>query len=211
MTATASTSRNAGEDVWSEENTSPDAVEAALRDLLRQRHAANEGLAPARVLNLVVVVDRDWKKEISSRLERVGRYHASRTILCAVQEGREALDARVVMSYEQPDEAVAFGLIREEVEIDIGPAHLPRLRRAGNRGIPAGARPPSLELRGRPGLASNHPVARAAGLELRSSAQETRASRDHRRRDPSPRRGFFERAAARRVAVLAARVGGRPA
>jgi glucose-6-phosphate dehydrogenase assembly protein OpcA len=128
MTATASTSGNAGEDVWSEENTSPDAVEAALRDLLRQRHAANEGLAPARVLNLVVVVDCDWKAEISNRLERVGRYHASRTILCAVQEGREALDARVVMNYEQPDEPVAFGLIREEVEIDIGPAHLPRLQ-----------------------------------------------------------------------------------
>lgn len=122
-----STSANA-EDVWSEQNTSPDAVEAALRDLLRQRHAANEGLAPARVLNLVVIVDRDWKGEISNRLERVGRYHASRTILCAVQEGREALDARVVMSYEQPDEPAGFGLIREEVEIDIGPAHLPSLQ-----------------------------------------------------------------------------------
>jgi glucose-6-phosphate dehydrogenase assembly protein OpcA len=123
-----SSSANAAEDVWSEENTSPDAIEKALRDLLRQRHAANEGLAPARVLNLVVIVDRAWKGEISNRLERVGRYHASRTILCAVEEGREALDARVVMSYEQPDEPAAFGLIREEVEIDIGPAHLSRLQ-----------------------------------------------------------------------------------
>src|SRR5437763_3878749 len=73
----------AAEDVWSEESTSPDAIERALRDLLRQRHAANEGLAPAPVLNLVVIIDRDSKREVSNRLERVGRYHASRTILCA--------------------------------------------------------------------------------------------------------------------------------
>jgi hypothetical protein len=32
------------------------------------------------------------------------------------------------MSYKQPDGPSGFGLIREEVEIDIGPAHLPRLQ-----------------------------------------------------------------------------------
>jgi hypothetical protein len=123
-----SASANAAEDVWSEQNTSPDDIEEALRDLLHHRHTDNEGLVPARVLNLVVIVDRDWKGEISNRLERVGRYHASRTILCAVEEGREVLDARVVMSYEQPDQPTGFGLIREEVEIDIGPVHLDRLQ-----------------------------------------------------------------------------------
>ncbi len=82
------------EDVWAARDTTPDAIEAALRELLRKRHAANRALAPARVLNLVVVVDREWKGEIANRLERVGRYHASRTILCAVEEGRETLDAR---------------------------------------------------------------------------------------------------------------------
>ena len=81
------------EDVWSEHDTNPDAIEAALREMLRERHAANHALAPARVLNLVVVVDRSWKGEIANRLERVGRYHASRTILCAVEEGRDTLDA----------------------------------------------------------------------------------------------------------------------
>jgi hypothetical protein len=50
------------EDVWSERDTNPDAIEAALREMLRERHAANEALAPARVLNLVVVVDRSWKR-----------------------------------------------------------------------------------------------------------------------------------------------------
>ena len=36
------------EDVWSERDTNPDAIEAALREMLRERHAANEALAPAR-------------------------------------------------------------------------------------------------------------------------------------------------------------------
>jgi glucose-6-phosphate dehydrogenase assembly protein OpcA len=113
------------EDVWSERDTSPDAIDAALRELLRERHAANQALAPARVLNLVVVVDREWKGEIANRLERVGRYHASRTILCAVEDGRDELDATVVMAYEEPSSGL--GLIREQVEIDIGPEHLGRL------------------------------------------------------------------------------------
>ena len=67
------------EDVWAERDTNPDAIDDALRELLRERHAANAALAPARVLNLVVIVDREWKGEIANRLERVGRYHASRT------------------------------------------------------------------------------------------------------------------------------------
>jgi hypothetical protein len=109
------------EDVWSAQDTNPDAIEAALRELLRERHAANQGLAPARVLNLIVVVDRSWKGEIANRLERVGRYHASRTILCAVEDGRDTLDAFVAMSY---DERAGIGVIREQVEIDMGPEHL---------------------------------------------------------------------------------------
>ncbi len=119
---------NAAEDVWTEQDTTPAAIEEALRELLRLRHAANQGLAPARVLNLVVVVDCDFKNEIANRLRRVGRYHASRTILCAVQPGRPTLAARVVMSYEQPEDPAGFGLIREIVEIDMGPDHLDRLQ-----------------------------------------------------------------------------------
>src|SRR5438270_7337203 len=112
------------EDVWSAQDTNPDAIEAAMRELLRERHAANQGLAPARVLNLVVVVERSWKGEIANRLERVGRYNASRTILCAVEEGRDTLDAFVAMSY---DERSGIGVIREQVEIDMGTEHLTAL------------------------------------------------------------------------------------
>lgn len=111
------------EDVWSEQDTNPDRIEAALREMLRERHAADQGLAPARVLNLIVVVDRDWKGEIANRLERVGRYHASRTILCAVEEGRDTLDAVAVMSYGEETKG-GIGVMRERVEIDMGPEHL---------------------------------------------------------------------------------------
>ena len=115
------------EDLWAEQDTTPDAIEAALRGLLRERHAANQTLAPARVLNLVVVVDHDWKGEIANRLQRVGRYHASRTVLCAVEDGRTTLDARAVMSYEEPADGAGLGVMREEVEIDMGPDHLEHL------------------------------------------------------------------------------------
>jgi glucose-6-phosphate dehydrogenase assembly protein OpcA len=113
------------EDVWSASDTTPDAIEAALRELLRERHAANESTAPARVLNLIVVVDRSWKGEIANRLERVGRYHASRTVLCAVEDGRETLDAVVAMGYDETTGSLS--VIREQVEVDIGPEHLAAL------------------------------------------------------------------------------------
>jgi glucose-6-phosphate dehydrogenase assembly protein OpcA len=115
------------DDLWSASDTTPDAIDAALRELLRERHAANRTLAPARVLNLIVVVDRAWKGEISNRLARVGRYHASRTVLCAVEEGRSTLDARAVMSYEEPAAGAPLGVMLEEVEIDMGPEHLAHL------------------------------------------------------------------------------------
>jgi glucose-6-phosphate dehydrogenase assembly protein OpcA len=110
------------EDVWAERDTTPDAIDAALREMLRARHAANQGLAPARVLNLVVVVDADWKGEIANRLAGVGRYHASRTVLCAVADGRSTLDARAVMAYD--DAGDGPGVMHEQVVLDIGPGHL---------------------------------------------------------------------------------------
>ncbi|MGH2914345.1 MAG: glucose-6-phosphate dehydrogenase assembly protein OpcA [Solirubrobacteraceae bacterium] len=115
------------EDVWSEQDTNPDAIEAALRDLLRTRHATNEALVPARVLNLVVVVDREWKGEVANRLERVGRYHASRTVLCAVQAGRHKLDAVATVSDGERPPGL-LGVILEHVEIDLGLEHLRALR-----------------------------------------------------------------------------------
>lgn len=115
------------EDVWAAESTTPDAVEAALRELLRTRHAADAALAPARVLNLVVIVDRDWKGEIANRLEGAGRYHASRTVLCAVQEGRRALDAVATVADGERAGGTS-GVLHESVVLDIGTEHLRGLR-----------------------------------------------------------------------------------
>ncbi len=107
------------EDVWSASNTTPDAIDEALRRMLRERHAENHALAPARVLNLIVIVDREWKGEISNRLAHVGRYHASRTILCAVEEGRTTLDAWAAISYDEVGTGAT--IMHEQVEVDIGP------------------------------------------------------------------------------------------
>jgi glucose-6-phosphate dehydrogenase assembly protein OpcA len=114
------------EDVWSAEDTTPDAIESALRELLRERHAADRAVAPARVLNLIVVVDSHWKDEVSERLRHVGRYHASRTILCSVEPGRSTLDAVATMTYEETN-ASGVHPVRERVDLDIGSDQLEHL------------------------------------------------------------------------------------
>jgi glucose-6-phosphate dehydrogenase assembly protein OpcA len=111
--------------LWSEQDTTPAAIEAALRNLLKEQYTRDEAYAPARVLNLVVVVDREWRGEIMNRLERVGRYHPSRTILCAVEPGRETIDASAAMTIEHREGELA--LTRERVVLDIGPHHLEKL------------------------------------------------------------------------------------
>jgi glucose-6-phosphate dehydrogenase assembly protein OpcA len=112
---------------WSARDTSPAAVEAALSRLIQERHEESDLYVPARVLNLIASVDREWKGEVQNRLERVGRYHASRTVLLAYEEGRTTLDAFATVSGEtdpKPGEIVA---LEERVELDIGPRHLRRL------------------------------------------------------------------------------------
>jgi hypothetical protein len=109
--------------VWSEQGTAPDAVEAALRELLARRHTESPELVPARVLNMIAFVDRQWAGEIANRLRGVGRYHASRLLVLAYEPGRERLDARVTIVSEEhaPDER---GLLRETVVVEIGDKHL---------------------------------------------------------------------------------------
>jgi glucose-6-phosphate dehydrogenase assembly protein OpcA len=113
--------------VWSADDTTPAEIEEALRFLLQQQHARDHAHAPARVLNLVVVLDAEWRGEIMNRLEQVGRYHASRTILCTVERGRTTLDASVVMTVhgEAADEP---HVTRERVELKVGDRHLPNLQ-----------------------------------------------------------------------------------
>jgi len=114
------------EERWAERDTTPERIEAALRQLLRESHAVDATLVPARVLNLVVVADREWRGEVANRLERVGQYHPSRTILCTVEEGRRTIDASATVSGDTSREG-SVGVLRESVEIALGPTHLSRI------------------------------------------------------------------------------------
>jgi len=116
--------------VWSEQDTTPSGIEAALRQLLAEQYARDDAYVPARVINLVAVVDREWRGEILNRLERVGRYHPSRTILCAVEPGRTTIDASVAMTTEgEPgrQDGGELALMRERLLLDLGPRHLEAL------------------------------------------------------------------------------------
>ena len=115
--------------VWSERDTTPSRIEEALRDLLRERHAEDEASVPARVLNLVVVVDAEWSGEIANRLRGVGRYHASRTIVCAVERGRTTLDASASIAVDADHDPHAPAPMREFVMVKVGPRHLDHLDR----------------------------------------------------------------------------------
>lgn len=107
--------------VWSAQDTTPSAIEAALRRLLAERHQSEGSVAPARVLNLVAICDREYQGEIENRLTRVGRYHPSRTIVCAVEPGRTTVDAWASMATEEDG---VLAIARERVELMIGPDHL---------------------------------------------------------------------------------------
>jgi glucose-6-phosphate dehydrogenase assembly protein OpcA len=115
------------EGVWNAQDTTPAGIEAALRELLKEQHAKSEAYVPARVLNMVAVVDREWRGEIYNRLDGVGRYIASRTILCAVESRRETIDAWVTVSADKEPGPGELALTHERVVLDIGPAHLQAL------------------------------------------------------------------------------------
>src|ERR687886_623660 len=110
---------------WSEQDTTPAKVEAALRELLADAHTHEHGYVPARVLNTVIVGDRQFKGEIANRLERVGRYHPSRAILVAVEPRRTTLDAFAQIAVEHVEGGIQVG--SESVKLDVGEKHLAAL------------------------------------------------------------------------------------
>ncbi len=113
--------------VWSAEGTTPDAIEAALRELVKQRHGENGGLAPARALNMVAFVESRYSGEIANRLAGVGRYHASRLVVLSYDPDRTRLDARAVVSSEGEPAEGELGLLRETVTVEIGARHMDNL------------------------------------------------------------------------------------
>jgi glucose-6-phosphate dehydrogenase assembly protein OpcA len=112
---------------WAAQGTTPGAIEAALREMLKERHAENESFAPARVLNMVCIVDKAWSGEVANRLRQVGRYHASRTVVLSVDPKRDKLDAVATIATDVQPKAGEFALLRETVIVDVGEKHLPAL------------------------------------------------------------------------------------
>jgi glucose-6-phosphate dehydrogenase assembly protein OpcA len=116
------------DEVWAERDTSPGRIAAALRDIVIDHHRSDHPLVPARVLNVVVVVDAEFRGEIENRLERVGRYHPSRLVLCAVEPGRETIDAWAgVGTHDDEPRPGHITVARERVELEIGSRHLAKL------------------------------------------------------------------------------------
>src|SRR5215210_247013 len=113
--------------VWSAQGTTPGAIEEALRAMLKERHSENASYVPARTLNLVCVVDKEWSGEIANRLRGVGRAHAARTIVCAVQPRRSTIDAVATIASDVHPKPGEFALLRETVIVDVGEQHLPHL------------------------------------------------------------------------------------
>ncbi|MGC2374385.1 MAG: glucose-6-phosphate dehydrogenase assembly protein OpcA, partial [Solirubrobacteraceae bacterium] len=117
MSATAET-------IWSEEGTTPDAIEAALRELVKQRHGENGGLTPGRALNMIAFVESGFSGEVANRLAGVGRYHASRLVVLSYDPHRTRLDARAVVSSDGDPAEGELGLLHETVTVEIGERHL---------------------------------------------------------------------------------------
>jgi glucose-6-phosphate dehydrogenase assembly protein OpcA len=92
-----------------------------------QRHKEERAYVPARVMNLVVIVDADFRGEIENRLQRVGRYHPSRLVLCAVESGRRKLDAWATIGTEDAPASGEIAVGRERVELLMGERHLAKL------------------------------------------------------------------------------------
>ncbi|HET6506596.1 MAG TPA: glucose-6-phosphate dehydrogenase assembly protein OpcA [Baekduia sp.] len=115
--------------VWRARDTKPGDIDAALRASLAQIHRDNAGYVPARVLNLVCVVDKQYSGEIANRLRRVGRYHPSRTIVCSVDPKRTTLDAVATIAAPSEVREGEIGLLRETVVVECGTQHLKNLDR----------------------------------------------------------------------------------
>lgn len=113
--------------VWSAQNTTPSEIETALLRLMHERASEGAVHAPARVLNLVVVIDREWKGEISNRLERISRDNPARTILVVVEEGKEGLDAMATLVHGTPGALGGNTVFRERIEIECGTDQLTHL------------------------------------------------------------------------------------
>jgi glucose-6-phosphate dehydrogenase assembly protein OpcA len=116
------------DDVWYAAGTTPSAVESALRELIASRHRRSSSFVPARVLNLIAIVDAKFSGEVENRLGRLRESHPSRLILCKVTDHVEGLNAVASIGSDGDEPtpgSVAVG--REKVELTMAPRHVTAL------------------------------------------------------------------------------------
>lgn len=113
--------------VWRGTDTNPGEIEHELAILLKEIHSENPQYVPARVINLICVVDKEWSGEIANRLRGVGRNHGSRTIVCSVTPGRKTLDATATVTAPATISDGELGLLRETIVVQCGEKHLDHL------------------------------------------------------------------------------------
>src|SRR3954454_10139896 len=95
--------------------------------MVADRHREEQAYVPARVMNMVVIADKEFRGEIDNRLVRVGRYHPSRLIFVPVGSGRQRLSATVRIGTVDAPKAGAISVGRERVELTVGDRHLQKL------------------------------------------------------------------------------------
>lgn len=113
--------------VWRGSDTNPAEIEHALTGLQQEISRENPQYVPARVINLICVVDKKWSGEIANRLRGVGRYHGSRTIVCSVTPSRKTLDATATITAPETRSKDELGLLRETIVVQCGHRHLDHL------------------------------------------------------------------------------------
>jgi glucose-6-phosphate dehydrogenase assembly protein OpcA len=152
--------------VWSAQDCSPSTIEEALRHLVAECHAQTEQCVPARTLNLVCIVDKEWSGEIANRLRGVGRHHASRTVVCAVEPGRTTIDAQATISMESSPRAGEFAVMRELIIVSVGEQHLATLDTVVDPLVVTDLRTAVWSPHGHPEAVDALTTARASGMPL---------------------------------------------
>ena len=113
--------------VWRAQDTTPSAIEAAVRGLLTEARALNESYVPARAMNLVCLVNKEYSGEVANRLRGVGKFAASRTVVCSVSEKRTTLDATATIAVPSETKEGMHAPMRETIVLEMGARHLRHL------------------------------------------------------------------------------------
>src|ERR1700754_283358 len=108
------------EDLWREDDTTPGAIEAQLRKMFAERHKEERAYVPARVMNMVVIADREFRGEVENRLQRGGRSPPSRLLLVLVDPGRTRLAASVRIGTVDAPRPGSISVGRERVSLLVG-------------------------------------------------------------------------------------------